>query len=88
MVQLDPDGPIDNRYIMCVWLPVSMFKLRSLMNIDDKSGVGRKICRYACFFPMLRPFFPIYDSEKDNRPQIGENQTFLDRKKGKKEFKF
>ena len=62
---------------MCIWLPVSMFKLGSLMNTDDKSGVGWKICSCARFLLMLWPFFLIYALEKDNRPLIGENQIFL-----------
>ena len=62
---------------MCIWLPVSMFKLGSLMNTDDKSGVGRTICSCARFLLMLWPFFLIYAPENDNRPLIGENQIFL-----------
>ena len=62
---------------MCIWLPVSMFKLGSLMNTDDKSGVGWTICSCARFLLMLWPFFLIYALEKDNRPLIGENQIFL-----------
>ena len=56
------------RYLMCVWLPVSMFKLGSLLNIGDKFGVERKIFRCARFLLMLWVFFLIYLLEKGNRP--------------------
>ena len=65
------------QYLMRIWLPVSMFKLRILTNIDDKSGVGRKICRCAPFFLCYGQFFLNYVTEKENRPHIGENHTFF-----------
>ena len=83
------------QYRMCIWLPVPMFKLGSLMNIDDKSGVGRKICHCARFLLISWPFFSYLrcckgQHAKDNRPHIGENQTFLHASPLRKnsEFKF
>ena len=73
---------------MCMWLSISMFKLRSLMNIGDESGVGRKICSRARFLLMLWPSFFINASKKDNRPMPEKIRYFCIHPPKKKNGKF